>query len=398
MRFVHAADTHIGCAYRGLSEREEDFRDVFTEIIDRTLELAPDAFVHAGDLFERSRPSNKDIIFAATELMRLMRAGIEVILLPGNHDFRIVRGEVSPQRILELLGARVFGLGEDKKRYEVKGVEFWGIPYMSQKTLLLRFLSEIGEKARGPAVLVLHQYFYPPASFSPFLYPQDIPPVFSYAALGHFHIPYYRKEYRYAYPGSSEARELSAQDAMVKKRLFYLVEADDSGIKLEPHFLRKTRPFFYLECQEDELAEKLKDIAEETGGAEKKPMLKVKVRGGPEMRADRVVDNALRASGLKREDFLILDVSAERTEGLAPEIQSGEERAQEDMLERFFGNQPRLLGLVTTMREAVMRTEAEREFSWTQARRDRQILIEAAKSAALQYMEESNDEVDQAKA
>lgn len=386
MRFVHIADTHIGCSQRGFPEREKDFRDVFTEIIDRTLELSPRAFVHAGDLFHRQRPSNKDILFVANELLRLIKEGIEVLLLHGNHDRIFVKGEVAPQGILELLGAKVFGFTEGRQCYTVDGVEFWGLPYMGEKGEIIRFIADMGERAKSPAVLVLHQYFYPPVSLPPYLYPEDMPEVFSYGAFGHYHIPW-RGE-RYAYPGSTETTELSTENAEVKKRCFYLVEIDDAGVKVEPQFLTKARPFFYLDCREEELVERIAKLGKEISAASKKPMLRVKVRGGPDMRAEAAVDNAITAAGLRMEDFLFRSVHPERSERAPAEAPWEEEQGTVNLIEKFFGNEPRLLGLVTAMSDAVARTEAERESSGTQARRDRQVLIDAAKAAASQYMEE----------
>ncbi len=392
MRFVHVADTHIGCSRKGFPEGEQDFRDVFSEIIDRTLELSPRAFVHAGDLFHQQRPSNTDIFFAAKELLRLIGQGIEVLLLPGNHDKRPTRGEIAPQRILELLGAKVFGFADDKMRYVVDGVEFWGIPYMDRKDYLTRFISEIGERAKAPAVLVLHQYFYPPTSLPPRLYPQDMPEVFSYGAFGHWHIPW-RGE-RYAYPGSTEATDLSAENASVKARCFYLVEIDDAGVKVEPQFLTKTRPFFYIDCHEEELMGRIAELRERIPTSGKNPMLMVKVRGGLDMRAEVAVYNAITAAGLKREDFLLLNVKSERSDRARAEATGEEERGSVDLIEKFFGNEPRLLGLVMAMRDAVVQTEAERESSGTRARTDRQALIDAAKAAASRYMEEKDIEAD----
>ncbi|MGC8894978.1 MAG: metallophosphoesterase family protein [candidate division WOR-3 bacterium] len=389
MKFVHIADTHIGCSQMGLPEREEDFREAFSEIVEMTLELAPQALVHAGDLFERPRPSNKDILFVAEKLLRLMKAGIEVLLVTGNHDKRSVRGEVAPQGIFELLGAKVFSVAENRMRYTVDGVEFWGLPYMTRKDELLRYISDMGEKARRPAILVLHQYAYPPTSLIPCLYPQDIPPVFSYGAFGHWHIPWIGE--RYAFPGASEARELSVEEANIKARCIYLIEVDDAGVRVEPHFLTRTRPFFYLDCWEDELLEKLSGIGEKLGSLAKKPMLRIKLRGGPDMRADQVVDNALKALGLKRGDFLLVNVKPERSERAPAGTPAGDEQTSQDIIGRFFGDDPQLLGLVMAMREAVIQAEAERELSGTQAKRDRQFLIDAAKEAAKKHLEENSN-------
>lgn len=387
MRFVHVADSHVG--YRsGHPDRAGDFRDAFSEAIDRTLELSPDAFVHAGDLFHGHRPSNNDMVFVARELMRLIREGIEVILTPGNHDKMKIRGEVAPQSVLELMGAKVFGFTDDKLCYTVKGVEFWGLPYMDRKDDLLGFISKMGERANSPAVLVLHQYIYPPASHIPYLYHQDMPSVFSYCALGHWHLPW--NSGRFVYPGSPEPTELSLDQAEVR-RGFYLVEIGDKDkVKMEPQLFTKTRPFFYLDCREEDLVKEMEKLRERIFGEGKRPMLRIRVSGGPDMRANELVDSAIYAAGMKREDFLLVNVIPERNMDASERVLSvGEyqgEAGHEDMIGRFFGDDPRLFGLVTTMRDAIVRAETERESSGTQAKTDRQVFIEAAKKAAQEHL------------
>lgn len=93
MRIVHLSDTHLGfSAYSkidpadGVNMREKDFYRAFEQAIDKTIELKPDAVVHAGDLFDVPRPTNRAIVFAQRQLIRLSDAGIETVLISGNHS------------------------------------------------------------------------------------------------------------------------------------------------------------------------------------------------------------------------------------------------------------------------------------------------------------------------
>ena len=68
MRIIHFSDTHLGHGdysaidqETGLNQREVDIYNVFREIIDYILESKPDLVIHAGDLFDMVRPSNKAI-------------------------------------------------------------------------------------------------------------------------------------------------------------------------------------------------------------------------------------------------------------------------------------------------------------------------------------------------
>lgn len=78
MRIVHFSDTHLGfSAYSkidpsdGVNAREKDFYNAFRQAVDKAIELKPDAVVHAGDLFDVPRPTNRAIVFAQEQLIRL---------------------------------------------------------------------------------------------------------------------------------------------------------------------------------------------------------------------------------------------------------------------------------------------------------------------------------------
>lgn len=93
MRIVHLSDTHLGfSAYSkidpadGVNAREKDFYKAFEQAVDKAIELKPDAVVHAGDLFDVPRPTNRAIVFAQRQLIRLSEAGIETVLISGNHS------------------------------------------------------------------------------------------------------------------------------------------------------------------------------------------------------------------------------------------------------------------------------------------------------------------------
>ncbi|RJS85029.1 exonuclease SbcCD subunit D [Methanophagales archaeon] len=92
-RIFHVADTHIGySAYRkmdeatGLNQREVDTNEAFKQFVDYTLKEKPDAVLHAGDLFDSVRPTNRAISFVLSQLIRLSDAGIPFVAISGNHD------------------------------------------------------------------------------------------------------------------------------------------------------------------------------------------------------------------------------------------------------------------------------------------------------------------------
>lgn len=93
MRIVHLSDTHLGHAeYRRydpvqqINQREADIYRAFGEIVDHILDTRPDLVIHAGDLFDSIRPSNRAISEAFRQLHRLSEARIPTVIVAGNHS------------------------------------------------------------------------------------------------------------------------------------------------------------------------------------------------------------------------------------------------------------------------------------------------------------------------
>jgi DNA repair protein SbcD/Mre11 len=85
MRFLHTSDWHLGKGLKGhdLSEAQEAALD---EIITLAEERQVEAFVIAGDVFDRAFPSVEDVRRLNAALTRIHRAGIPIICTAGNHD------------------------------------------------------------------------------------------------------------------------------------------------------------------------------------------------------------------------------------------------------------------------------------------------------------------------
>lgn len=94
MRLVHFADCHLGFkAYdrttrSGINLRENDVATSFTNTITKTIALAPELVLIAGDVFHFSRPSNHAITHAYEGFRRLTEAlpGVPIVIAAGNHD------------------------------------------------------------------------------------------------------------------------------------------------------------------------------------------------------------------------------------------------------------------------------------------------------------------------
>lgn len=219
MRIVHISDTHLGFqAYRALdgklaiNQREADLSRAFAEAIDRIIDLAPDAVVHTGDLFDSVRPSNRVLHTAMREILRLKEAGLPLVAITGNHELPRLRDTGS---IFELFTLRAFaGIHPVfKNRYEtvrLDGLTVHAVPQCLTKDDFEKQLERV--KLDGKAkynVLLLHAALagHPELSMGDFN-EQAVPRSyldagFDYVALGHFH-KYRQVAERACYAGSTE--------------------------------------------------------------------------------------------------------------------------------------------------------------------------------------------------
>ncbi|HRL48625.1 MAG TPA: exonuclease SbcCD subunit D [Propioniciclava sp.] len=85
MKFLHTADWHVGKTLKGRSRLEEQ-RAVLREIVDIALRENVDAVLIAGDLYDSAAPSAEAQRLVNGALLALAQAGIEVIVIAGNHD------------------------------------------------------------------------------------------------------------------------------------------------------------------------------------------------------------------------------------------------------------------------------------------------------------------------
>ena len=118
MRFLHVADTHLGhAAYakldeNGYNQRETDVFAAWGKAVDMALARRVDAVLHAGDLFDSIRPSNRALHCALAGIIRLSEAGIKFVAIAGNHSSPRLRETGSVFRLFEHIeGVRVVYAG-----------------------------------------------------------------------------------------------------------------------------------------------------------------------------------------------------------------------------------------------------------------------------------------------
>ncbi|MBN1763331.1 MAG: exonuclease SbcCD subunit D [Methanomicrobia archaeon] len=216
IRIFHVADTHIGySAYRkideatGLNQREVDTYDAFKQFIDRAIAETPDMILHAGDLFDSVRPTNRAISFVLEQLLTLNEAGIPFVVISGNHETPRLKETGSVFSLFEHI-PNVHAVYKDSYEVvELDGVKIHAIPHCGdiegEKQKLLS-----NDDRTGLNVALLHASVYG-AGKQTFLmdeFNEQLIAIhdlsgFDYVALGHYH-GYTRVRDDVYYAGSTE--------------------------------------------------------------------------------------------------------------------------------------------------------------------------------------------------
>lgn len=94
MKFVHTADTHLGFEItrtpqghpQGRQKRGQGIANNFISIVDHTMEIQADLFIHSGDLFNKYYLPHDMLDRLVSPLIELDRCGVQVLIIPGNHE------------------------------------------------------------------------------------------------------------------------------------------------------------------------------------------------------------------------------------------------------------------------------------------------------------------------
>ncbi len=229
MKVLHVADTHIGYSTyhkvdeNGLNQREMDVYDAFRQFVDYAVEKKPDLIVHAGDLFDTVRPTNRAISFTLQQLIRISNEGIPMVIISGNHETPKLRETGSVFRIFEHLDG-IYPVYKGKyEKYEFGDVMVHAIPHCSTGDDLRRNIEDMDAKEGVFNILMLHVGVagikeFRTGDFNEQVVPSGcLSPDFDYIALGHYHKKTRVTDNAY-YSGSTE--HLSFKEAGGEKGFF----------------------------------------------------------------------------------------------------------------------------------------------------------------------------------
>lgn len=204
MKIAHISDTHLGHTGQGvqgqvdspwvvglkLRQREVDIMQALVRAIDLIIEhIQPDLVIHSGDLFDNTRPTAHTVNFAMTQFARLPQAGIQVVIIEGNHSYPRDR---SHGHILQLLnhipGLTVIFDNVAVLRYE--NIVIHAFPHWALTIGRMPSLDEIDHRFQN--ILVMHGVadgldFFKMGRSVPDLPIQLCAHWYDYVALGHYH-------------------------------------------------------------------------------------------------------------------------------------------------------------------------------------------------------------------
>lgn len=300
MKIIHFADLHLGIEsygilnpQTGLSARLEDFLSTFDRLVEYAISEGIELVLFCGDAYQRKDPSQTYQREFARRLVKLTRAGIPVVLVPGNHDYHPSQNRATSVEIFSVLTATETGdrsqdSGLQTQIYTSRTPRLFNIPIRSGNIQVLSvpwlwrssFLAKVADApwreeyrplsqealnqemsrivtdminqesqkispSSGPAILAAHlwitgstigseQRYIVERDYS--LLPGSLAlPAFDYVALGHIHgRQSLALDPPIAYSGSLERIDFS--DEGVPKG-FYLVEIDQS----KPRMNRETK-------------------------------------------------------------------------------------------------------------------------------------------------------------
>lgn len=259
---AHMADIHLGNRAYNLVERENDIYEAFDEAVEKICQERVNVLVIAGDLFDSSRPPVKALIKFKQAIHKLSMANVKILYVLGDHD--------NPKRFSELppsfLFDKIVHIGFRNVPLNFEGVQtvFTGLDripsYLREQALgEINALSADAIKLGKKRILVAHV----PLQSHVGINLKDLPPGYSYYALGHEHI---REKLSLhgsvaTYPGSLEILSRSEIETWEKKgKGFYIVDISSEEPIIHEINLDSIRPQKTVELNAEQLELGLDEI------------------------------------------------------------------------------------------------------------------------------------------
>lgn len=251
VRFIHAADLHLGNIQYNLIERFRDFNRSFQWLLNKTIETKVDFLLISGDFFHQSdvKPDTMSVVFQLIQDFHNKTDNkIPIIVIEGNHDLRrygTIRSWLEFMAEINLIVLLNASFPTDSeisfKEYDfntheggfinIKGVNIYGLKWQGSAIKDYFALIEQAIQTKGCNILMLHFGIkgYINDRNDGIDYDQHITILknkIDYIALGHYHKKYDIDNWIFN-PGSIESCEFQEYN---NDRGIFLVEVIDNKI------------------------------------------------------------------------------------------------------------------------------------------------------------------------
>ncbi len=285
MKIVHFSDTHLGYSdysrfdsESAINKRENDVYGVFKEIVDYIIKTKPDLVIHAGDLFDSIRPSNRAISVALEQISRLSKEHIPTVIIAGNHSTPRQKSADTIFKILQYFPDVYPVFGGKYEKLKIGECAIHAIPHSYSDEDLQESIKKLKvDKSFKYNVMVAHTAIrgVDEASWGEFK-EQTIPASalksnFDYIALGHYHK--FLKIKDNAYYCSSPER-FSFNEVKDKKG-FLEVTLSDFSVKHIPTNARDMKVFEPIDCEKLSASEVLDKLETMVSGNTDGKIIKV---------------------------------------------------------------------------------------------------------------------------
>ena len=243
MKLLHFSDTHLGyndldiLNDENINQREADFYDAFSQVVERIKLTKPDYIIHTGDLFHRSSPSNRAITFALEQFKIINSLNIPFIIIAGNHSTPRTNLSSPIMKIFENFENIYTSYSQEYKKIAFENIVFHTLPHMNDETKAVDEieLCEAEIDASKKNLMMMHcsvGAHFLMQEFGEWVYPKDKEYLFQmmdYVALGHWHgFGQVGKHKNVFYSGSTERTSLS--DKRNSKGFVELILDDEASL------------------------------------------------------------------------------------------------------------------------------------------------------------------------
>lgn len=222
MKFIHAADIHLGSPFQGLRKISSDVREkviastgeAYNKLVQDAIDNSVDFVCIVGDLFDNPEPDLETLNIAISGMDKLNEAEIPVYLSYGNHDYLNFKipSNIFPKNV------KIFGNQVETKTQTLQDgmtVAITGFSYTKRAEVNAR-IDEYPVKNQDVdfQIGMLHGSMdginSTEAHYAPFTQSQLISKNYDYWALGHIHK---RQEINskpiIAYSGNTQGRHVN---------------------------------------------------------------------------------------------------------------------------------------------------------------------------------------------